>query len=243
MKRLVLLCALTLVSCGKSSPVTPTPTPTPAPTPAPAPTNRAPVITSATVTPGFGIASLTQFSLTGRATDADGDALTYTWAILDPFNNVIGTDTGPNAFGSFSRLLDGGLARLTVTDGRGGSVTADSARFTVGSMATDWVMMSSQFPGQPMLFLTLQQSTSGQVTGDMSYGGVIVGHSDPAGGATIDANGNLRTLRVKFTNGGVDFTISGQMQPNLTIPGTVSNTTATFQGRPINGLQITLSRN
>ena len=95
-----------------------------------------------------------------------------------------------------------------------------------------------------MLILVLQQAASGAVTGvARDTTGATIGQTDPAGGATIDAAGNLRTLRIKFTaaSNAVDSTLAGQMQPSLTVAATVSNTTATFNGVPINGLGVTLT--
>lgn len=247
MRRIALLClsCLLVAACGEDGPSPPPSTPTPAPsTPAPA-ANRAPVISSATITPGFGIAFFTTFQLSGRATDADGDALTYSWSILNSSNNAVTTLTGADVPFNHQSLLRSAVARLTVSDGRGGTTTADTARFNVGSMTGSWIMTSTRFPGAAMMYYTLQQAQSGAVTGEArsTPTGPVIGVTDPAGGARIDAGGALHTLRIKFTSASnaVDFTVSGQMQPTVDINGTISNTTALFAGVPINGLAVTLS--
>lgn len=251
MRRLALACLFSLLvgACGKDGTPAPAPSPTPpAPTPAPAPappTNRTPVVTSATLTPGFGLAFFTTFQLSGRATDADGDALTYSWSILNSSNNVVTTLPGADVTFNSQSLLRSAVARLTVSDGRGGTTTADTARFNVGSMTGTWVMTSTRFPGVAMLYYVLQQAQSGAVTGEArsTAGGPAIGVTDPAGGARIDAAGNLQNLRIKFTaaSNAVDFTVAGQMQPTVDINATISNTTATFNNVPINGLAVTLS--
>src|ERR1043165_3985736 len=84
----LLLLVVCASACGSSSPSNPPPT-TPTP-PAPA-ANRAPVITSVTVNPTFGVADLVTFNFTAIASDPDGDTLTYAW-------NLAGNSrTGPNA--------------------------------------------------------------------------------------------------------------------------------------------------
>jgi hypothetical protein len=251
MRRIALVCLLCLLvaACGEDGPGTtpspPAPGSTPAPTPAPA-ANRAPAITSATLTPGFGIAFFTTFQLSGRATDADGDALTYSWSILNSSNAVVTTlAAGSDVPFNHQSLLRSAVARLTVSDGRGGTTTADTQRFNVGSMTGTWIMTSTRFPGATMMIYTLQQAQSGAVTGQArsTPGGPVIGVTDPAGGARIDAAGALHNLRIKFTSAtnAVDFTVAGQMQPTVDINGTISNTTATFAGVPINGLAVTLS--
>jgi hypothetical protein len=195
------------------------------------------------VNPGFGYAPFTTFQLSGRATDPDGDALTYSWSIVAG-GAVVATFNGPDVPMVFQQLLRSAVARLTVTDGKGGSTTADSGAFNVGNMTGTWVLSSTRFPGATMLVLVLQQSATGVVTGiarDLT--GAQVGVTDPGTVATFDGGGNLRNIRIKFTSASnaVDFSIAGQMQPTTNVNGTFSNTTATFGGVPINGLPMTLT--
>ena len=75
MRRLLIAAVMTLSACGGSASTSPT-TPT-------TPTNRVPVITVASITPNFGIDSLTLFSFQGVAADPDGDALTYSWLLAN----------------------------------------------------------------------------------------------------------------------------------------------------------------
>lgn len=137
----------------------------------------------------------------------------------------------------------GGVNVLTIT-GNGISATAPPPA-AQRTMTGTWVMTSARFPGATMLVLVLQQSAAGIVTGiARDSTGANIGVTDPGGTATFDGGGNLRNLRIKFSSASnaVDFTIEGQMQPAGNIAGTISNTTATFAGVPINGLAVTLSR-
>src|SRR4051812_6763550 len=91
----------------------PTPTPTPAPTPAPTPPpNRDPsagIRASATqARPGESV------SFEARASDPDGDSLSYAWDFGD--NSGGGGQTSSHAFGAVGDYR----VRLTVSDGNGG---------------------------------------------------------------------------------------------------------------------------
>ena len=126
--RLVSAAAVILLAaaCGGGSdnrtPTTPTPPPPAA--------NQAPVITSMSVSPSFGVSQLTTFTYAASGTAADGDALSFAW-------DLSGTARSGSA-GTITFSGSGiGQVRLTVTDGRGGSVT-DTRTFTVGSMTGNW---------------------------------------------------------------------------------------------------------
>ena len=210
----VVLVAFITSACGGSSSGTPTQPNTPTP---PAQTNRAPSITSMSMTP-FGIQSLSQFVFTGSATDLDGDSLTYSWDIGgNPFTGTSG-NLLINVGGAF-------IATLTVTDGRGGSAT-DSRTFVVGSMAGTWVVTSGFLQGATF---NLTHSSTGQVTGSFLLPGIGSGNTDPAQPGRIDANGNL-TMRVKvapFT----DFNMTGVMtQTGRTVSGSLQG--SGFSGDP-----------
>jgi PKD repeat protein len=80
--------------------------------------NTNPVITSATATPTAGFAPLAT-TFAAAATDANGDALTYSW----DFNGDGTADaTGANASTTYNTAGDRNV-KLTVTDGKGGSAT------------------------------------------------------------------------------------------------------------------------
>ena len=200
-----------LTACGGSSqPTQPTPTPTP--------TNRAPVINSMSMSPSFGIAGFTQFAYSASASDLDNDALTYTWDVAG------NARTGSSGTITFS---NGGAAeaRVTVTDGRGGSVT-DTRAFVVGTMTGNWTVTSGPLAGATF---NLTQNANGVVTGTFVLPGIGTGNTDPAQPGSINANGNL-TMRVKvgaFT----DFNMSGSMsQTGRTVNGTLHG--SGFTGQP-----------
>lgn len=187
------LCALA-VGCGGGGS---NPTPTAPPVVVTPQTNRAPSITSMSVT-GFGIQSLSQFNYAGAATDPDGDTLTYTW---DLAGNAASGTSGTILFSNGGT----GTARLTVTDGRGGSAT-DTRTFVVGSMTGNWRGTNSTL-GTFTMALT---QTAGFITGtyaDTSSFGP--GRTDPAQPGTIRADG---TIEIRMKQGGfTDFTFRGQM--------------------------------
>ena len=83
-------------------------------------TNTNPVITTATATPASGFAPLA-VALNAGATDANGDALTYSW---DFDGNGTSDATGATANTTFTT---GGnrTVKLTVSDGKGGTATRD----------------------------------------------------------------------------------------------------------------------
>lgn len=90
-----------------STPTTPTPT-APAPDP-----NRAPVITSASVTPNVALVGIdTPIALQVQASDADNDQLTYLWEFPD------GTRSDQRAFSRTFQLGGTWRIRVTVSDGK-----------------------------------------------------------------------------------------------------------------------------
>ena len=141
---------LCLVSCGGGSKGSGAGAPT---NPTPPPQNRAPVITSVAVNPTFGIASLTVFNFTATANDPDGDAIEYRWDLAgNPLSGPAPAHTFPGSGGQ-------GTARVTVTDGRGGTSTG-SVNFIVGSMEGTW---AGNLVGA--LFRTTLQQSGGNVSG------------------------------------------------------------------------------
>jgi cytochrome c len=79
--------------------------------------NRAPRITSAVATPSAGYGTPLAVAFSATATDADGDALTYSWSFGDGGTSNLQNPTHSYAaFGFYD-------ARLTVTDGKGGTAT------------------------------------------------------------------------------------------------------------------------
>lgn len=205
---LTLLC---LVGCGGSSNTPTTPTPT---TPTPQ-ANRAPVISSATVSPTFGVADLTAFNFAAIASDPDADALTYTWNAAG--NSASGASPVPIVFASPG---GNGVGTVTVSDGKGGTASA-SVNFTVGSMSGRWV---GTMPGFALTY-TFTQSPAGTLTASWTIVGsaVITGTLDPAVANTINAAAHS-TFRSKVTGGPfLDYTIVGDMDTTGTrFTGTVS---------------------
>lgn len=187
-----------LTACGGgSSPSGGTPTPSPTPTPQPA--NQSPVISALTVTPGNGIAQLTQFSMSGTATDPDGDSITYAWDLGDG-RSAAGTATSA----TYSNPGDA-VVKLTVTDSRGASAS-DSRTLKIGGMTGQWtgtVNLNVCIPGRIKPITANLTQTLTLVTGSVTLpeglcsfrSGTAV--TDPAEPGTIDANGRVQ-VRIKI---------------------------------------------
>lgn len=196
--------ALAAASCGggssSSSPTAPSQQ-----TPPPPAANRAPVISAMSVSPQFGIQSLTLFTFSTSASDPDGDSLTYAWDIA---GNAM---SGSSQTGTFANGFNG-TATITVSDGKGGTAT-DSRSFIVGTASGNWTG-SGQGVGNFSMNLT---QSAGFVTGTYqdSFGS---GQVDPAQPGTINSGGQIE-MRVKQGR----FT-------DWTLRGTLSQT-----GRQING--------
>ena len=200
---------------GTSTPTTPTPA------------NRNPTITSVTVSPAFGVSGVTVISMSATATDPDNDAVSYKWTF------GAGTSTEP----TFATTVSGDgevPIQLTVTDGKGGSVT-DSRSVTIGNMAGRWTFIFTGVcnPTTPTVLpiMTLNQF-SRVVTGDLispaAWCNVPAGQTgklDPAAPASIDEQGNFTGARLKvgsfqdtFVTGRMDRTgrvITGTTRANL----------------------------
>lgn len=87
------------------------------------------------IAPTFGIANITSFAYSASASDPDNDALSYAWSLAgDAATGSAGQVIFVNGFSS--------TADLTVSDGKGGSVS-DSRPFTVGSMSGNWTGSNS----------------------------------------------------------------------------------------------------
>ena len=213
----VLAVALGISACGGGSDSNGSPS---APTPA-TPSNRAPVISSVTVTPSWGVAELTVFSYHAAASDADGDPLTYQW-------DLAGTSRSGSS-GSITFTGEGaGTCRVTVTDGKGGSAS-DSRTLTVGRMTGSW-------------------SGSGVNLGNfvmqlMQNGAIVTGTYNDAGGpggtpsdlpGSINASGVL-VLRIKQAPYR-DWTFTGQMDQSG------RRITGTMQGSGFNGHAFTMDK-
>jgi hypothetical protein len=176
---------------GNNTPNTPT-TPTPPPQ-----QNRAPVINSITVSPGFGVSELTTFTYSASASDPDGDAVTYAW-------NLAGVERTGNA-GTITFVGSGlGEMRLTVSDGRGATAT-DGRTITLGSMTGTW-RGSGVALGQFTMILT---QSGPRVTGTYTDNVFGAGQIDPAQPGAINASGRveMRLKQGRFT----DFTFRGDM--------------------------------
>lgn len=214
-----MLPALLLVvalGCGKS-PTSPT-------NQQPGNTNRAPVIGSMTVSPTFGVSGLTLITMNASATDADGDAVTYSWSFSG--TTASGASTSAKLTGNGSVTV-----QLTVSDGRGGTAT-DSRTVTVGTMTGDWTLtvpgVCGTDPRETNPIFTLTQ-TGTVVTGALNFPGNWCNaspgtHSEipQASPGSIDDQGNFALPRVaigsfgdfRLANGKMDSTgrkVTGQI--------------------------------
>jgi hypothetical protein len=199
------------VACGKNGGSSSTTSPTPTPTPAP--TNHAPTITNITMSPTFGVSTLTVISMSASATDADNDTLTYTWSFAGK------TMTGASIASTMTG--DGAVTvNLTVSDGKGGTVN-DSRSITIGNMTGRWtfVFVAVCNPTAPTVLpiMTLTQLEGGIVTGDLvspaSWCNVPAGQTgffDPAAPGKIDGTGAFTGARLKI-GAYTDTFLTGQM--------------------------------
>lgn len=225
-RQLLMACALVLCSaCGGGGGSTPSTSTTPT-TPTPQP-NRAPTITSISVTPTFGIATFTSYTFASSATDPDGDSLTYSWDLAG------NPRTGASHTMVFSNGGNG-VGTLTVTDGRGGSIS-QSVNFVSATGTGTWTGDIPLGEGpRPLNATFTQSSSSGAMTGTWNVPSRgTVGTLDPAAQNGIDANGRV-VLRFKITQGGSfnDFTFTGQMaQSGRSIAGSVNG--SGFGGQPM----------
>lgn len=225
MRRLLLSLPLVALACSGSSPTAPAP-PITTTTSIPA-ANRPPVITSARVTPTFGQAYLTSYHFSAVASDPDGDRLTYTWGTSFPL-------TGANAEATFFGAGAGSIT-LTVTDGHGGTATANTPDFVVGTLSGTWQTTSTPINGW-IFQLALTQSAVGTVTGSYQDNLAGAGLLDPAEIGRIDALGTYQ-VRIKIRAGSFsDFYLRGTMQPDG-----VHLTGALFQSG-FTGQPVTLQR-
>lgn len=194
----VLAMAAAAVSCGSKAPTGPS-----------QPTNSNPTISSSSASPAFGIAGLATVTLTASASDPDGDAVTFSWLVNG------GTLAGATV--SFPLAGNGAqTARLTVTDGRGGTATAD-VPYTAGTMAGTWRLDNATCGFHNAVFTQTTGVGVGVVVGTTSFPAAFcaapvgtTGNTDPAAPGSITAAGAV-TLRFKVALGVSDYTFTGTM--------------------------------
>ena len=230
---LLWLAAFALLSGACKGKTTPTEPTVPA-------VNHNPVISAITVTPTFGVGPMENLTIVAAASDPDGDALTYAWTITNG-STTVGTYSGAQIHPSFSAILTSAVAHVTVTDGNGGSASADSQKFVVGSLngGGAWEAQSlAEFPQTSLFYLRLLQDASGNLSGQIITSTETVTGTVDSGGR-IDAFGAVTNLHLIF-NAGLDITINGQMQPEgFRIVGTFSGPRV-VNGKPLNGLPVNL---
>jgi hypothetical protein len=227
------LVAFTLLGSACKSATPPTDTTPPA-------VNKNPVIASITVTPTFGVGPMSPLTIVAAASDPDNDALTYAWTITNG-TLTVGTYSGATLHPAFTAPMTGAVAHVTVTDGRGGTASADSQKFVVGSLngGGAWEAQSlASFPQTSLFYLRLLQDANGNLSGQtITSNEAVTGTIQPGG--TIDGFGKVSNLRLILT-AGLDITINGQMQPDgFTIVGTFSGP-GVFSGKALNGLPVNL---
>jgi hypothetical protein len=218
-----------IVACKKKTPTDPTPE------------NKAPVINSVTLSSTFGITALSNPTIAASATDPDGDTLTYSWVVksltkqFGPFN---GTPISPTIAGPFS-----GKATITVDDGHGHTVAADSATFVVGAMNGLWECQSLQdFPNTSLFYLKMTQDAAGNLTATItnSTGVPVLGGVEPGTHPSINGAGVIGNLWLKYT-AGPEIQLSGTLQPNgQTVTGTFGDGNVVIDGKSLTGKPFTL---
>jgi hypothetical protein len=182
-----------------------------------------------TFSPSFGIMNLTTFNYGAAASDPDGDSVTYNW-------NIVGNGSSSASGAILFTTGESGIATLTVSDGKGGSVT-DSRTLIVGTMAGTWTGSLINFP----FIIKLAQPTAGVITGTWSQPGTpYAGQLGTAAINRIDANAAI-TMRIKVTTGGGrggydDFTFTGTMEPSGT------RISGALNGSGFNNLPFTLTK-
>lgn len=192
---LVTVTTVTLAGCGghsSSSPASPSPTPTPTPA-----ANQKPTITTS-VSPTWGVDSLTLFRFNATTSDPDGDPVAVSWDF--------GDGTRGSGLSTTKTYTSGATFHTTATadDGKGGT-SAVGTDVVVGSMTGSWI---GSIPGYTNLVFTLTQ-TGTIVSGTFVEKFFGEGRTDPAAPGHIDADGHVE-MRFKlafFT----DFTFRGQM--------------------------------
>lgn len=125
----VVTLAISLAACG-GSPSTPSSTSQNPPAPT---ANRPPTITSAQVTPTWGISTLTTHAFTAAANDPDGDAITYSW---DYGNGTTSSSSSGSVIYDNANTLTY-QAALTVRDSRGLTATS-TVPVTSVTIAGNW---------------------------------------------------------------------------------------------------------
>lgn len=179
-----------------------------------------------TVSPSTGVSGLSTFTASASATDANNDALTYSWA----FGSA--TLTGANVSGTISG--DGAVTvRLTVTDGKGGSAT-DTRTVTIGTLTGTWDIVATYCANDPFNW-TLTQS-GGNASGTLAFPrpwcnvtSGSTGNTDPAEPGTINAAGAVR-IRIKVGIF-IDAVFQGTLSSNgRSITGNMFN--SGFTGQP-----------
>jgi PKD domain len=221
-RSIAVLALLAAIGCGDRAHTSSTFT-APTDTAAPASANRPPVIDSLSVTPEFGIAGVTAFSLAASASDPDGDPIEYAWSAAGTaFTGATGTVT----------FLQAGTetARLTVTDGSGLSVS-DARPVTVATMAGEWRIISGPLAGATF---GLSQSSGGTVTGGFSLPGIGSGATDPADPGRITADAQL-TLHVALAPS-TDFMMAGSMDRSGRL------VSGTLQGAGLDGERFAMAK-
>ena len=157
------------------------------------------MISNVTVTPTFGIASLSTFNFTAFASDPDGDSVTYAWDLAGNASN------GASQSVIFSNGFSG-AGTVVVSDGKGGSATS-LVNFTVGSMTGSWVMTT----GPGVLAGSRYQFTQngGIFSGTFTIPAIGDGRTDPAQPGSINAAAQV-AMRGKIGIF-IDFNLVGAM--------------------------------
>jgi len=173
--------------------------------------NRAPTVSASRI-PAGNVVVNTPVGFTATASDADGDALTYSW----DFGDATPTSTSANPSHTYA-AVGNYAAKVTVSDGHGGSANATVNVTVVGSTQQQTDVPSDVVATVPsVLALSLGPNASfGAVTPGVTkdYASSVTGLvTSTAGSAALTVSDSSPTAPGRLVNGSYSLTQPVQVQ-------------------------------